>query len=184
MYHLSLSQGLASQALVWGDLTHIIERHSALAYLIQTKFQFLNTLHLFTAVTLLHHYACTTSACTKLWRLRIVLLLEILTPSYNGTLSIPYKQIFFSRHPPFVTSTLCTSLCMYHLSLSQVYLKHGITWDIDSAILWTALSALAYLIQTKFQFLNTLHLLRGCTLLCTSLCMYHLSLSQGLASQA
>jgi hypothetical protein len=84
---------------------------------------------------------------------------EILTPPYyerHLAHSISYKRKFLFSTPPFVTSCyLCTSLCMYHLSLSGLassivlleiltppyYERHLAHWRISY--------------KRKFQFLNT-----------------------------
>jgi hypothetical protein len=100
-----------------------------------------------------------TSACLK-FGVSSIVLLEILTPPYyerhqrtsvSHTNEVSFlNTLHLLRGCYFVVHHYaCTTSACLRFSVSSIVLL-----DIDS-ILWTALSALAYLMQTKFQFLNT-----------------------------
>jgi hypothetical protein len=182
MYHLSLYQVWRLKYSITWDIDSAIlwTALSALAYLIKQKFQFLNTSICYELLLCVHHYACTTSACTKVLASQSGITWDIDSAIMWDTEHALIKRHFFLDTLHLLRAvTLCTSLCMYHLSLSQVWasLKHSITWDIDSAILWMAQRTSVSQHTNKVSISQHLHLLRAVTLY-TSLCMYHLSLYQ------
>jgi hypothetical protein len=88
----------------------------------------------------------------------------------NGHSALAYliqTKVSISQHPPFVTSCYFVYIIMHvppqpvpRLSVSSIVLLEILTPPYERH------GALAYLIQTKFQFLNTLHLLRAVTFMC------------------
>jgi hypothetical protein len=182
MYHLILSRLVQSIVLLEILTRHIMNGTLALAYLIQTVN--FSTSICYELLLCVHHYACTTSASPSL--ASKIALLHITTWDIDSgrlcrTLSIPYKQIFL-----FLDTSICYELllCVHHYACTTSActkferLKYSITWDIDSAILWTALS---YCVSHNESFISQhLHLLRAVTLCThyactTSACLFSVS---------
>jgi hypothetical protein len=122
----------------------------SVACLIQTKF-FFNTSICYELLLCVHHIKFTQFQPVSMARIVAIYIYLDLQRDFNSVHFL-LRAIFF----------------MYHLSAERAWYIHIMSHPGHAC---------------KRFFFSTLHLLRAVTL-CTSLCMYHLSLYSGLASQA
>jgi hypothetical protein len=106
-----------------------------------------------------HYYACTTSACTPIYSVSSIVLLEILTPPYyEGRTGVSHKTTFHFLNTSILFCMSFVYIIM-HVPPQPVPGLASKVWlwgDIDS-IYMNGTSALAYHKQS-FSFLDTLHL--------------------------